>query len=66
MRDCPDQFDPWACLDYRFIDAGKPSPFWASPFPRKGILDCISVERGLNTTKHVCINFCLLLTVDVM
>lgn len=53
------------CLNLLLLDGGRPSPLWVAPFPRVGILYCISIERELSTSKHACVHVSLSLTVGL-
>lgn len=65
----------WEIVLFKSINKRNPSPLWVAPFPRQGVYVCVcflpdmcdSREIELSTRKqHMCINFSLLLTLDVI
>lgn len=37
----------------KLFDVGRPSPLWAQPFPRQGVLNYVSGETKLHTNMQV-------------
>lgn len=64
MNDELDQVGLWVCLWGTVLimltNGGRPSPLWASPFPRQGALNCTRVgsqDEYQQASEHVCIHF---------
>lgn len=52
VRDCLNAVVLWACLwVVVLIDVGRFSPSWAAPFPRQGMVQCMSGEIELSTSQ---------------
>ena len=57
-------------VSVKFVDVGRLSPLREAPFPGQDALNCVDRETDLTTSKqareHVCTDFPLLLTAEVM